>query len=105
MGTTLVFAEIVFYLTISVVAITIGVSCAIVTYRLMRITRELEKFSRNLNHASSEAGERINDIIARLSDIPILSYFLRKRSVTRNGKGRGRSSQYVKKQHEQKNDE
>ena len=92
METVLIFAETVFYLTVSAAVIVIGVLCAIVTYRLIRIARELENLSRNLSHASSEAGERINDIIDRLSDLPILSYFLKKRSVTHEGKGRGKSS-------------
>ncbi len=90
MDATLIFAETIFYFTVSFAVITIGISCAIVTRHLIRIAREIEDLSRNLNHASSEAGERINDIIERLSDIPILSYFLRKHSATRNGKGRGR---------------
>ncbi|MDP3771765.1 MAG: hypothetical protein Q8Q94_00100 [bacterium] len=105
MEATLIFAQTVFYFTVSLAVMAVGISCGIVTRRLVRIAREIENLSRNLNHASSEAGERINDIIERLSDIPILSFFLRKHSATHNGKGRGRSPHYVKKQHEQKSDE
>ena len=99
METTLILSEIVFNFIASVASITIGVLCAIVTYHLILITKELEELSRNLNNASSEAGERINEIIDRLSDLPILSYFLKKRSPVRGGpsdgearKGRGKSS-------------
>lgn len=92
METVLVFAKIIFYFTVSAVVIVTGVLCAIVTYRLIRIARELERLSYNLSHASSEAGERINDIIDRLSNLPILSYFLKKHSAMYERKGRGRSS-------------
>ncbi|MDO8655386.1 MAG: hypothetical protein Q7R48_03140 [bacterium] len=92
METTLIFAQTLFYLTVSAAVIAIGVLCAIVTYHLIHIARELEELSRNLNRASSEAGERIDDIIDRLSDLPILAYFLKKRSVMNEKKGRGKSS-------------
>lgn len=86
METTLMFAEIVFYFTVSLAVITFGVLGAIGTYRLIRIARELEALSRNLNHASSEAGELIHDIIDRLSDVPILSYFLKNHRHARTRK-------------------
>lgn len=92
METTLILSEIVFNITMSVAVIVLGVLCVIVAYHLIRIARELEELSHNLNRASSEAGERINDIIDRLSDLPILSYFLKKRSTTHNGKGREKSA-------------
>ncbi len=92
METTLIFSQIVFYLTVSAAIIAIGVLFAILTYHLIRIARELEKLSRNINQASSEVSERINDIINNLSDLPILSYFLKKRSATRERKGRVKSS-------------
>jgi len=92
METVLILAQIVFYSTVSVAIIVIGALCAIVTYHLIHIAKELEKLSHNLNHASVEASERINDIIDRLSNLPILSYFLKKRSETHNGKGRGKLS-------------
>ncbi len=92
METALILAETVFYFTVSVAIITIGALSAVVTYHLIHIAKELEELSGNLNAASGEAGERINDIIDRLSELPILSYFLKKRSVVRNGKGRGKLS-------------
>lgn len=83
---TLIFAQTLFYFTVSFAIIAVGVFCAVVAYHLIRITRELEGLSRNLNQASSEAGERINDIIDRLSDLPMLSYFLKKRRTLHEGK-------------------
>ena len=92
METALIFAETVFYFTVSLAVIALGVFSAMVTCRLVRIARELEELSINLNHASSEAGERIHDIIDRLSEVPILSHFLKKSVPTRNEKGREKSS-------------
>lgn len=90
METALIFAQTVFYLTVSLAIIAVGILGAILIYHLTRIARELEELSRNLNNASSEAGERINDIIDRLSDLPILSYFLKERPSARERKGRGK---------------
>ena len=78
MNTALIFSETVFYLTVSIAIIVVGVLFSILTYHLIRISKELEKLSHNLNHASSEAIDRINDIIDRLSELPILSYFLKR---------------------------
>ncbi len=74
----LIFAQTLFYFTVSAAIIAVGVLCAVAAYHLIHITRELEELSHNLNRASSEAGERINDILDRLSDLPVLSYFLKK---------------------------
>jgi len=90
--TTLIFVEIVFYLTASVVIVVIGVLCAILTYQLIHIARELEELSKNINNASSETGEQIKSIIDRFSDLPIFSYFLKKYSAKRDMKGRGKVS-------------
>jgi len=81
METTLILAKIIFYFAVSAAVIALGVLTAIVAYHLIRITRELENLARNINHVSSEAGEKINDIINKLSALPILSYFLRKKSI------------------------
>lgn len=54
----------------------------------MHIVRELEEFSRNLNHASNKVSEKIKNIVNKISDLPILSYFLKKHPEARNGKSR-----------------
>lgn len=82
MDTALIFAQTVFYFTVSVAIIVIGILCGILTYHLIRIARELEEISHKLNNAAHDAGERIQDVIERLSNVPILSYFLKKRSVS-----------------------
>ncbi len=92
MATTLIFAEIVFYLTVSIAIILMAALGASVTYRLIRIARELEGLSRNLNQASSEAGERIREVVERLSDIPVLSFFLRRHQAPREKEKKPRVS-------------
>ncbi len=78
METTLIFSEIVYYLTISIVVITLGAFCAAILFYFLKMVQELEGLSHNLKSASSEVGERINDIIERLSALPVFSYLLKK---------------------------
>lgn len=89
MQTTLVLSEIIFYFTVSLTLIGAGILGVIVTYRLVKIAKELEELSRNLKLASSEAGARIDEVIDRLSELPIFSYFLRLRP---NRHSRGKES-------------
>jgi len=87
--TVLIVSETVFYLTVSLVIIVSGTLFAFVAYHLINIAKELAELSRNLNDAASDAGERINEIIDRLSDLPVLSYFLKERRIAqhkRNGR-------------------
>lgn len=88
MEAVLIVAETIFYFTVSLAIIVIGILVAMVTYHVIHIARELEGLSRNLHNASSEAGERINDIIDRLSDVPFLSYFLKRYPPAHKEKGR-----------------
>lgn len=86
----LILAQTVFYITVSLAIIIIGVLCAIVTYHFIKIAKELEGLSKNLHNASSEALARIEDIIDRLSKLPVLSYFLRKEPERGEPKRKGR---------------
>lgn len=88
METALIISEIAFYSTVSLAIIVIGILCVIIAYRLVRIGRELENLSRNLISATNDASERINEIMDRLSSFPILSYFLKKHSHSRNKKNK-----------------
>lgn len=92
MESALILSETVFYFTASAAIIAIGVLCAIIAHHLLRIARELEALSLNFHEVSSEVGERIRDIVNRLSDLPILSYFLKRHLATDDGKGRGKAS-------------
>ena len=96
MFTALIFSETVFYLTVSIAIIAVGILFAIFTYHLIRIARELEELSLNLNHGSSEAMKKINDMIDRLTEIPILSYFLKKRE-SKHESSKGRKEHHAKK--------
>jgi len=88
METTLIFAQTVFYLTVSLAAIAIGIFSVIIMCQVIRLVREIKKISSNLNYASSEVAERIKNIIDRFSVWPILSFFLKKRSAAHESKGR-----------------
>ena len=96
MNTALIFSETVFYLTVSIAIIGVGILFAIFTYHLIRIARELQQLSHNLNEGSSEAMRKINDMIERLSEIPLLSYFLKKRQSTHES-SKGRKEHHTKK--------
>ena len=78
MENALIISQTIFYFTISIVVITLGVLATVVTYHLIKITKALEEMSRNIHNASSDAIERIKDLIERLSILPILSFFLKK---------------------------
>lgn len=91
MEATLIFAQTVFYFTSSLAIMVVGALFAIVAYHLIDAARELKKLSRKLDQASSEAAERIDDIIDRLSDFPVVSYFLKKRPKVGREKGREKS--------------
>lgn len=82
------FAQIVFYFTVSATIITIGILCLVIGRYLVRIARSIEALSENLYHASSETGERMRNILETLSDLPMLSYVFKKRPADREQKGR-----------------
>ena len=70
-------AQTIYYFAASLAIIILGVLCAVVSYHLIRITKHLRHISDNLDDASDEFKERIENIIERLSSLPILSYFLK----------------------------
>jgi hypothetical protein len=88
MGTALIFSEIVFNLTVSLAVMVVGGLLAVIAYHLISMVRELKELSGNLNNASAEAVERINEVVSRLSELPILSYFLGERPARQRAKGR-----------------
>ena len=89
----LIISQTLFYFVVSAAIIVCGILCAMVTWHFVHIARELEEITKNFHNASDEAYERINDIIDRLSALPILSYFLTpKKRADSKSKGRGRTS-------------
>jgi hypothetical protein len=83
MNITLIISQIFFNFTVALAIIVFGVLSSVVVFHLIMIVKELEKLSKNINYASIEVAERINDIIDRLSELPILSYLLKKRNKRR----------------------
>ncbi len=71
-------SQIVFNIVASVAIIILGILFAIAMYHFIGIVKELGKLSKDLHNASDEAIERIKDIIEKLSNLPILSFFLKK---------------------------
>jgi predicted PurR-regulated permease PerM len=74
----LIFAETLYYLVVSFAVIIIGALVAVVVYHLIYIAKNLRHISDNLDETSGDLKKRIEEIIERLSSLPILSYFLKK---------------------------
>ena len=74
------FSQTLFYFVVSMAIIVLGVLFAIVTYHIINITKELEKISNNFYDMSDEAKERIRDVLDGLSEVPILSFFIKRSS-------------------------
>lgn len=91
MQTALILSQIIFYFTVSIALILSGVLLSMAMYHLMRIAKELEKMTRDFHEMTAEAQEKIRDLIDRLSDLPILSFFLKQKRSSRGGNGRGRA--------------
>lgn len=88
MQEALIISQTVLFSVLSLAIILFGVVMGIIAYHVIKIVRELEQISRTLHEASEEAGERIKDILERLSDVPILSYFLRRPRAPKSRKSK-----------------
>lgn len=88
----LIFSQTLFYFVASIAIIVLGVLLAISTYNLIYITKHLRNISDRLDDATEEIRTRIEEIVEKLSSLPILSYFLKKerkyKNDTHNKKGR-----------------
>ncbi len=78
METVLIVSQIFFYFSVSLAIVVIGVLCIITLFHLVRITKELERISRDFRNASGDVLERIRDIVEMLSELPILSFLLKR---------------------------
>ncbi|MEO8065239.1 MAG: hypothetical protein ABI643_00080 [Candidatus Doudnabacteria bacterium] len=74
-----IFAQTFFFLTASVAIIVCGVLSAIVMYQLIFIMKHLEHISDNLDDTADDLKNRVKDMLDRLEEIPLLSYFFKKR--------------------------
>lgn len=85
----LVFAQTLFYFSASIAIIIIGVIFAMAVYHLMRIAKKIHEISDNLSELSEETKKAIEEIIEKLSNLPILSFFVKKK-VKKESKHKGR---------------
>ncbi|MDO8504327.1 MAG: hypothetical protein Q7S36_00540 [Candidatus Liptonbacteria bacterium] len=90
METALILSQTLFYFVVSTAIMVLGVLFAIVIYHLINIAKELEKISNDFHDISGEAKERLREIIERLSELPILSYFLKRPRYPEKPQRKGR---------------
>lgn len=74
----LVFAQTLYYLVVSVAIIVLGTLFVVIAYYLISIAKHLGHISDNLDDTSGDLKKRIEEIVERLSSLPILSYFLKR---------------------------
>lgn len=72
------FAQTLYYLVASFAIITLTALCMIIAYHLIHIAKNLRHISENIDDTSSDLKKRIEEVVERLSSLPILSYFLKK---------------------------
>lgn len=75
--TTLLFAQILFYFSVSFAVIILAVMIGFVIYHLIKVTKSLEQISENIENASDELHENLKDALTVLGTLPILSFFFK----------------------------
>lgn len=80
------FAQTLFYFVISASIIVCAVLLAVVAIHLIHIVKKLEQISRNLHDASDEAKQRMREVMDRLSEVPFLSFFMKRRGSREKGR-------------------
>ncbi len=88
----LVFAQTVFYLTVSLAIIALGILLAVVVFHLIHIVKRLRSISDHLDDAAGELKSRVKDVIEQLTSLPILSYFLKRSGTRATGSARKKRS-------------
>lgn len=73
----LIIAQTVFYSVASLAVIVLGVALAFIVFHLVSLVKNLHKISDDLKEVSEETKEKILEIIEKLSNLPILSFFLK----------------------------
>src|SRR6266481_2033173 len=79
METALILAQTIYYFVVSAAILALGILFTMLVYRLVQIAKELQQISEHFHEASADAVERVNDILDNLSELPFLSFFLKKR--------------------------
>ncbi len=73
----LIFAQTLFFFTVSFAIILIGLFCGIVAYKFISIVKHLENVSKDIDNTSLEVSNRIKELFESLESFPFLSYFLK----------------------------
>lgn len=81
--TTLVFSQILFYFSVSIAVIILGLMMGVVVYRVIKIAKSLQKISENIENASDDLGDRLENILNNLATMPILSFFFKNKNRRR----------------------
>jgi len=81
METTLIFSEIFFNLVVSMAIIVVGTLFSLMVYHLVSITKELKAITHDFHNFTDETQESIRDVIERLRELPILSFFLKQKRI------------------------
>lgn len=82
----LIFAQTLFYLTVSFAIIALSILTGLIAYNLMKITKDLSRISNNFSEASGDLKDKLEEVLERLSEIPFLSSFLRTRTSGKHHK-------------------
>jgi hypothetical protein len=86
METTLIILQIIFYAVFSLAAIVLFFFMIIGAYRVIKILKNLQAIAEDVRDVSDDAKERIEDIIEKLSLMPIISFFIKKAEGTKKSK-------------------
>lgn len=76
--TALIFAQTLFYLTVSLAIIVLSVLLGVVAYHFIAIAKHLRKLSTDLDQASDDVRKNIEEIVEQLSSLPLFSLLFKK---------------------------
>lgn len=75
--TALIFTQTLFYSTVSLAIIALAILLGIIAYHFIAITKHLRKLSADLDQASDDVRKNIEEIMDRLSELPLFSFLLK----------------------------
>lgn len=84
----LIIAQIVFYFSMSLAVIGLGILIGIKSYEHILIARDLRALLEKAVEATGAAEERVEEFFDKLSALPFLSYFFTKTRKRTHKKGR-----------------
>lgn len=82
------FAQTLFYFVSSIAILVVGGLLGIVVFHVIKIVKNLEIFSDNLNETSAEIKGKVNAYLDKLADTPIISLLIEKLFKRENSKGK-----------------